>query len=175
MTRGIKTGDFNGDGKADILASQRGANPGLVTLQLGGGNGTFTSGGTIYPLSGPQGFAVADFNGDTRLDFVIAEEYGSRVTSYLGRCGVPTAASVSIGGRVLTAAGRGLMNATVYLTNQNGETLTRRTSSLGYYRFDDIVAGQTVIVNVVSKRYQFTPQTANVTEELDNLDFYSQH
>jgi hypothetical protein len=89
----------------------------------------------------------------------------------------PTAASVSISGRVLTAAvenGRGLRNATVYLTKANGETLTRQTSSFGYYRFDDIEAGQTVTISVVAKRYQFSPQVVNVTEELTALNFSPQ-
>ncbi len=88
-----------------------------------------------------------------------------------------TAADVSISGRVLSAGGgngRGLANATVYLTKANGETLTRRTSSLGYYRFDDIEAGQTVIISVVSKRHQFSPQVVNVSAELTELNFSPQ-
>ena len=89
----------------------------------------------------------------------------------------PTAAGVSIGGRVLTAngeRGRGLSNAIVYLTKANGETVTRRTSSFGNYRFDDIEAGQTVTVTVVSKRHQFSPQILNVTEEVTGLNFSPQ-
>lgn len=88
-----------------------------------------------------------------------------------------TAANVSIGGRVLTAGGAngsGLKNATVYLIKANGETVTRRTSAFGYYRFDDIEAGQTVILSVVSKRHQFQPQIVNVTEELTELNFSPQ-
>jgi len=83
----------------------------------------------------------------------------------------PTAASVSIGGRVIVGKGRGLLNATIYLTDASGTTRATRTSTFGYYRFDDVEAGQTVIVTVVSKRYQFAPQVVNVTEEITNLDF----
>ncbi len=89
----------------------------------------------------------------------------------------PTAASVSISGRVLTADGddaRGLANATVYLTKASGETVTRRTSSFGYNRFENIEAGQTVIISIVSKRHQFAPQVINVTEELTGLNFAPQ-
>ena len=88
-----------------------------------------------------------------------------------------TAASVSISGRVLTAGGengRGLKNATVYLTKANGEIVTRRTSAFGYYRFDDIEAGQTVIISIVSKQYQFAPQVVNVTQELTEMNFSPQ-
>lgn len=89
----------------------------------------------------------------------------------------PTAASVSISGRVLTAGGEdghGLANAIVYLTKASGETLMERTSSFGYYRFEDIAVGQTVSIAVVSKRYEFAPQIVNVTEELTELNLSPQ-
>lgn len=86
----------------------------------------------------------------------------------------PSAANVSIGGQVLTDGANGLTNAVVYLTKADGEVLTRRTNSFGYYRFDDIEAGQTVTVSVVSRRYQFAPQTVNVTENITELNFSPQ-
>jgi hypothetical protein len=87
-------------------------------------------------------------------------------------CGfTPTAAMVSVGGRVITADGRGLANALVYLTDQTGETRTARTSPFGYYRFEEIPAGETYVVSVRHKRYQFAPQMVAVQEELTGLDF----
>ena len=85
----------------------------------------------------------------------------------------PTAATVSIGGRVMTASGRGLTNARVYLTDQNGETRLATTSAFGYYRFGDIAAGQTVLITIISKRYQFAAQVVNVTENIGDLNFYA--
>ena len=84
----------------------------------------------------------------------------------------PTAASVSVAGRVIVG-NRGLLNATVTLTDQNGNTRTARTTSFGYYRFDEVAAGQTYIVSVRSKRFQFAPQVISVTEDLSELNFYS--
>jgi hypothetical protein len=83
----------------------------------------------------------------------------------------PSAASVSISGRVLTDTKRGLMNAAVYLTDASGTVHSARTSAFGYYRFADISAGQTVTILVVSKRYQFDAQAVTITEEIENLDF----
>jgi hypothetical protein len=83
----------------------------------------------------------------------------------------PTAAGVSVGGRIFAGKGRGLANATVYLTDSQGNTRLTRTNSFGYYRFDDVAAGQTVIVSVASKRYQFEPRVFNVTETFDELNF----
>ncbi len=84
-----------------------------------------------------------------------------------------TAATVSISGRV-TAGKRYVSNAVVHLTHQNGETQTARTNFFGYYSFKDIAAGETYIINVYSKRYQFNPQVVNLTEDLDELNFTAQ-
>ena len=87
----------------------------------------------------------------------------------------PLAASVSISGRILTGSkAGGLSNAVVYLTEANGNTQIVRTSSFGYYRFEDIEVGQNVTLMVYSRRYQFAPQIVNVSEKLTDLNFTAQ-
>jgi|SRR5688572_22016727 len=83
----------------------------------------------------------------------------------------PTAAGVSISGRVLAPSGAGLTNATVHLTGQSGETLVARTSSFGYYQFDDVEVGQTVIISVSSKRYIYAPRTLSLQDSVTDVDF----
>jgi hypothetical protein len=82
----------------------------------------------------------------------------------------PTAAPVSISGRVLTPDGRGLRNAVVVLTDQNGVSRRYRTSAFGFYRFNDIPAGANYVVAVASKRYRFDPMVVAVSEDLADLD-----
>jgi hypothetical protein len=99
---------------------------------------------------------------------------GASLTHYTGFWSpelAPTAAGVSISGRVLASNGAGLMNATVYLLRPNGEILAARTSSLGYYQFDDIEVGQTVIISVTSKRYMYLARTVSVHDSLTDFDF----
>lgn len=84
---------------------------------------------------------------------------------------VPSAANVSISGQVLTSEGRGLRNAIVVLTEASGQTRTARTSTFGYYRLDEIAVGQTVVMSVQSKSYQFDSQVINVNDNLGNIDF----
>lgn len=84
----------------------------------------------------------------------------------------PTAASVTISGRVLVSPnGGGLTNAVVVMTDMNGNMRYARSSSFGYYRFEDVEVGQTYIFDVHSKRYQFAPQIVTVMEELTELNF----
>ena len=83
----------------------------------------------------------------------------------------PTAASVSVAGRVTTDDGQGLRNAAITATDQSGVSITTRTSTFGYFRFDSLMAGQTYVVTVGSKRYQFVPRVISPTEDLTDLDF----
>jgi hypothetical protein len=87
---------------------------------------------------------------------------------------VPLAASATVGGRVLSSVGRGLSKALVTLTNSSGETFTTMTNNFGYYQFSDVSPGQTVILSVSSKRYEFAPKVLNVGEDLYELDFMPQ-
>jgi len=81
----------------------------------------------------------------------------------------------SVSGRVLAPDGvSGVSNATVQMTLANGGTLTSRSSSFGYYRFDDVEADQTVTMSVNSKRFQFTPQMVMVNGNLVNVDLIAQ-
>lgn len=67
----IATGDFNGDGKQDIVTSYFG-----VQVQLGNGDGTFQS-AVSYTADGTSvGVSVADVNGDHKLDILTANDSG---------------------------------------------------------------------------------------------------
>jgi hypothetical protein len=82
----------------------------------------------------------------------------------------PTAAMVTIGGRLLQANGKGIGNASVVLTGPNGYIGTALTNTFGYYRFEDIEAGHSYVISVSSKRYQFDPRIVNVNEEILDID-----
>lgn len=83
----------------------------------------------------------------------------------------PTAASVGISGRVLTPKGRGVSNAFVFLTDTNGQNRIARTTTFGYYQFNDLEVGQTVVLSVLNKRYQFSPQTVTLNENITGFNF----
>jgi CSLREA domain-containing protein len=83
----------------------------------------------------------------------------------------PTAAQVSVRGRVLNTLGRGISSARVYITDRNGNIRQTGTNSFGYYNFVEIVAGETYVLTASHKRYQFAPQVLFITEDLSEINF----
>lgn len=86
----------------------------------------------------------------------------------------PSAETVPITGRIFSPDGRGVASAYVYLTDQNGTTKTAMTNSFGYYRFAGVSVGQNYNATVVSKRFQFAPQSISVTRAITDLNFTAQ-
>jgi hypothetical protein len=95
------------------------------------------------------------------------------VTDYLLNISpnAPTAANVEIAGRVLTPAGQGLRNAVVVLTDADGSRRSALTSSFGYYRFEDVPAGGTYVMDVRSKLFNFNSRVVQVFDNLADVDF----
>ena len=86
----------------------------------------------------------------------------------------PTAAGVSVSGRILNADGYGVSKAVVTITNSAGTTRSVIANGFGYYRFDDVAAGQTYFINASAKRYRFDARVVNVGDELTGIDFTAQ-
>ena len=144
------------------LTAQSGGTFSISHSVIANGGGQGSTGGT-FSLSGTAGQnAVGTVPGGA--PFVVQNGFWHGDLA-------PTAAGVSISGRVTTPNGNGLRNAILTLTDSTGNVRTTITSSFGYYRLDDIEAGQTYVIAVSSKRYQFAPRVLSVADELTDLDF----
>ncbi|HYA25040.1 MAG TPA: VCBS repeat-containing protein, partial [Terriglobales bacterium] len=76
-------GDFNRDGKLDLVTVGQFGSTSEVGILLGNGDGTFQPGAT-YPIFGnPTWVTAADFNGDHKLDLAVSNG-DSAVTIFLG-------------------------------------------------------------------------------------------
>ena len=151
-----------------VLAASVAAQSGgtfTITQSVVASGGGQSSGGT-FNVTGTNGQNVAGTN-STGAPFSLKGGFWQPTSG-------PTAAGVSVTGRVLTSDGRGLRIATVSMTDQSGVTRTARTSSFGYYRFEDVQVGGTYILAVVSKRYQFASQVLNVLDDLTDVDFVAE-
>jgi hypothetical protein len=97
--RAVATGDFNGDGKADIAVAAQFT--GLQIL-LGRGDGTFSA-HKLYPAGGSvHGIVVADFNRDGKADVALASNSPTGGVNVLFGAG-----DGSFGAPVAYAAGAG--------------------------------------------------------------------
>ncbi len=114
----------------------------------------------IYDFSGSS----YHYNNDFSSTFVVAQISAA-----------PTAAGLSVDGRVTTPEGNGIKNVMMYLTLDDGTVMTTRTGSFGYYRFDDIPGGQTAIVSISAKRYAFSNpvRLVQLTDNIVDLDWVS--
>ncbi|MBS1794985.1 MAG: right-handed parallel beta-helix repeat-containing protein [Acidobacteria bacterium] len=84
---------------------------------------------------------------------------------------VPTAANLGLGGRVVNETGRGIARAVVTLVGPDGVIRTTQTNPFGYYRFADLPAGQSYVLGVAHKSYDFEPSgfVLVLDEQLDDF------
>ncbi len=141
--------------------SQTGGNFTITQSVVASGGGPQMTGG-VFSLDGTIGQPVA---GTNSADGAFSVRGGFWQAAF-----APTAAGVSIGGRV-TVGKNGLARARVTLTDGSGETRSVQTGTFGIYRFDNVEAGGIYIVSVNHGRYIFAPQVVSVVEDLTELNF----
>jgi hypothetical protein len=73
----VAVGDFNGDGKVDLVASDNGNPCRCIMVLLGNGDGSFQAPVYTYPTNPILTLAVGDFNGDGKSDLVTAGTFGA--------------------------------------------------------------------------------------------------
>ena len=93
----IAVGDFNGDGKLDLVETCFSGDDqpcNLLQIQSGNGDGTFTLFcETPLPFAGSQSMAVGDFNGDGQPDVAVINSGANGVNVFLNKAGCPSAVS----------------------------------------------------------------------------------
>lgn len=82
---------------------------------------------------------------------------------------IPSAASVSVSGKVVTPSGNAVRRAPVVLTETDGTVHTAYTNAFGLFNFDGIPAGQFVTLNSNSKRYSFPTMVVGIGDSVNDL------
>ena len=148
------------------------------TPQIVASGGTFTIEKAAVAGGGVEKqIAPLSENGTTGQAIAGSASSGGAYSVYSGfwtpESFAPTAAHVTVGGRIMTPAGAGVRNIVVTLTAQSGEVRSTLSTSLGYYTFDDLEAGQTYLVCVYAKRYEFnvSSRVVHAVEDVADADF----
>lgn len=85
----------------------------------------------------------------------------------------PTAGTVSVGGRVMTAAGMGIPRARILITDSSGNTQTAISNAFGYYSFTNVLSGGDYTISISARGYNFTQPSVfvNVVDNIEELNF----
>ncbi len=78
----VASGDFNQDGKTDLVTANKGSNG--ISILIGDGNGGFSSPADLVTGTGPQSVTADDFNGDGKLDLATANYDSRNISVFLG-------------------------------------------------------------------------------------------
>jgi hypothetical protein len=82
----------------------------------------------------------------------------------------PTAAPVSISGRVVTSTGRGIPYAIVTLLDSHGGSMSVRTNTFGFYSFDNVQSDEVYVLTATARLYHFAPRAVELTDNLTGFD-----
>ncbi len=146
-------------------SGQTGGDFTITQSVVASGGGQSSAGGT-FSLDGTIGQAVAG-NAASGSPFAVTSGFWNFNAL------APTAATVTIGGRALTATGRGIRNVLIRLTDANGNVRIAYTTAFGYYRFAGVAAGETFIITAKGKRFEFSQpsRVLNVNEDDFDINF----
>lgn len=142
-----------------VAHSQSGGQYTIEKSVIAGGGGTSTGG--TFSIQGTIGQAVAG-GPSTKSPFSLQSGFWSSDVA-------PTAAGVSITGRVMFS-GRGVGGAIVVIALGDGTIRHARTNAFGNFNFDDLLVGQTVLIDVQSRRHNFAPQLISLSDSLSGLE-----
>lgn len=139
-----------------------------VIASGGGSNSTGSSGGQTFRVDGTvgQNLAGSISTGSNGQGGQFVMHGGFWVPGSFG----PTAARVSISGRVTALNGRPVSRAFVQILDASGVQRSVFTNVFGRFRFEGIEAGQTYIVDVRHRTLRFAPLIVSANDSVSDLE-----
>jgi hypothetical protein len=92
----IDKGDFNGDGKLDVVVTRRAGND--VAVLLNNGDGTFSAPTTFAVGTNPTFVTVRDLNNDSKLDLIVVNRDSNNISILFGNGNGTFGAATNFGG-----------------------------------------------------------------------------
>ena len=147
----------------------------LASVTIGPVTNTDRGGVTSLLLRLSNGYVPVGTR-SVRLTILLSEVTGVNngyVDNLTFRLFSPTAAPVSVGGRILNSNGSAIRGAVIELIEEDGTPHRATSNGFGYYTFSQIDVGQNVMLYVSSKQYLFpgSPRSVLLTDELTDMTF----
>lgn len=140
----------------------------VVTLPNGAGTLTFNERSSAAGSLTVNGLHINITSGTTNFNVVVASSHSNILCPNIG----VTAAEASISGDVTDQDGGSISRANVIISNSQGQVVASTTTAAdGSYTLANITVGQTYVVTVTAKGFQFSPKTINLLEDTTGFDF----
>jgi hypothetical protein len=82
----------------------------------------------------------------------------------------PSAASVTLSGRVTDHNGRAISRATVSVMDMKGNVRSGVTNTFGYYSIKDLASGELYVVTASARTFTFASRTVSLNDSVSNFD-----
>lgn len=152
---------------AHTASAQQYEIPEYVIASGGGSDSSGTLAGRTFSVSGTigQNLAGTTSGGIGGGAYSIVQD-GFWAADFLA----PTAALVSISGRVYSFDSRPAPRVRITVTGPDGSVRSTNSSSFGYYRIDGLEAGTAYVLAAGTKQMQFVPQVVTLNETVSGFD-----
>lgn len=175
----LLTATFSGAAGLPTVSGGDGGNSATLSAATPSNNVTFSSDFVGFGLSTQRNLALSFSSVITSytsgaggfLDSFTAAGTGTFSSSPPPGYFTPTAAPVTVSGRVSNVFGTGIRHAVVTMSDSNGDIRQATTNHFGRFAFSDVSAGETYVFDVQAKGYSFSQQVVNVDDNIRNLDF----
>jgi hypothetical protein len=165
-------GDVSNEGTIRLNAEGEGCQADSILLRSNDSTQRNWNGSGIFQIIDAD---VRGQSGTSIINVYSGTNSGDNGANWLfdSNCLAPTAAEVSISGRVVDSGGRGIARVIVTMTDAQGNTRATTTNPFGNYRFKEVAAGQTITVAVGGKKNAFKDpvRILNVFENLTEINF----
>jgi len=163
--------DLSGSASAGSFPTSNVPTPGLLKVVVFRASPPMTGTGTLLTLKFHASGTPGTFSNLTWSTFMFNEGDPPNIpvnglVTVLG----PTAAAVSISGRVLTAGGAGVRNARIELRSSDGNVVGTVSNAFGYYHFDSVSSGGMYVMSAAARGHQFAPRVLMLVDSLVNED-----
>lgn len=149
---------------ADGLASEGRLFIGSTSTSTNASGNTTFNFTTTVPLTNGQFITATARRTNAPLDT-------SEFSDPIAVAAAPTAANVSVSGRVTDQFGNAIRGVVIALSGAEAPTQYATTNAFGFYRFESVESGRVYTATASNKRYQFAPRIINVGDSVDDLNF----